>query len=273
MTYKELCISKKTELKNKFGFINLENPITFTDKLNWLKIYDPNMLKVYCADKLTIRDYCKEKLGKDLCIPILAVYEKPEQIEWDKLPEKFVIKCNHGSGMNLIITDKLSINRQEINIKINKWLNTKFGDTYLELHYNLIKPKVFIEKYEENNGKSLIDYRFLCFNGEPKMFIISDTNEYGNFTYNWYDVNGNFLPISQKYYPNNPNKNFNLPKNLNEMIKISKILSHDFKFVRVDFFEIEEKIYLAELTFYHCAGLPFFTDAKYDFELGNMLQL
>ena len=141
--WEKYCLSQEVNLQKMFPNANLKNPKTLTDKLQWLKIHDSTMLKAYCADKITLRDYCTEKLGKDICIPILAVYEKPEQIEWDKLPEKFVIKCNHGSAMNIIVKNKNTVNKQNINKQLKNWLSCKYGNLSLELFYNLISPKIF----------------------------------------------------------------------------------------------------------------------------------
>lgn len=272
MDLQEYCLSFKDKILQRFPNTNLENPQTFTDKMQWLKLYDTSMLKAYCADKIHVRDYCKEKIGKDLGIPILAIYDKPEQIEWDKLPNEFVLKCNHGSGMNIIVKDKNTLNKTDAIQKLNRWLSTKYGDGHLyELHYNLITPKILIEKYELLDGASLADYRFWCFNGEPKFLSINYGFGHGGF--NFYDLEGNILPYNNLNYPADFNRKDKMPTSLKEMIDYSTKLCKDFKFVRVDFFEINNEPKLAELTFMHNGGAITWADKETDIELGKMLSL
>ena len=136
MNWEEYCLSKKEDLQKMFPNENIDNPKTLSEKLQWLKIYDSTYLKAFCADKITVRDYCKEKLGIDLCIPLLKIYNKPEEIEWNILPNQFVIKCNHGSAMNIIIKEKKTVKKDNINKTLNKWLSIKYGDLSYELFYN-----------------------------------------------------------------------------------------------------------------------------------------
>lgn len=233
MNWEEYCLSREPELQKKFPNANLKNPQKLTDKLQWLKIHDSTFLKTYCADKINLRNYCKMKLGKDVCIPILAIYDKPEQIEWDKLPTRFVIKCNHGSAMNIIVNDKTKIDKARVIKTLNTWLKCKYGDLSLELFYNLIKPKVFIEEFKEDKSNgALTDYKFVCFNGEVKYLQVIN----GRFTnllhFNYYTTD--FKPmknISWNAHPARYDLIDKKPENFEEMLGYSKILCKDFKCV------------------------------------------
>lgn len=146
-------------------YLDLKNPKTLQEKICWLNIYEPNILKSRCTDKILLRDYCKEKLGIDLCIPIIAIYDKPEDIEWTKLPKQFVIKCNHGSSMNIIVKD---FNKLDINatiLKLKQWLDTDYAFAHgFEANYHDICRKIFIEEYKEDAAThELRDYKFSCF--------------------------------------------------------------------------------------------------------------
>jgi hypothetical protein len=269
--WEQYCLSKEAELQKMFPSANLKNPQTLTDKLQWLKIHDSTFFKAYCADKITLRDFCKSKIGKDLCIPILAIYDKPENIVWEKLPMQFVIKCNHGSGYNIIVKNKNTVNRQKIYNTLNNWLKIKYGSLSYELYYNLIPPKIFIEQYQDFHGGSLLDYKFWCFNGEPKFFTIN--GDFGHGHFNHYDLNGKLLDISRTDFPADFNRKDTLPKTLQDMIRYSKILSKDFRFVRVDFYEINDKPVLGEMTFIPGSGRMKYKNQNTDLELGKLLNL
>lgn len=271
MNWNDYCLSKLSEIQKQFPNKNIENPKTFTEKIQWLKIYDSTILKTYCSDKISLHDYCLKKLKKDICIPIIGVYEKPEEINLDLLPEKFVIKCNHGSAMNILVNDKNKLNYNNMCNQINIWLNTDYS-VYGELHYKHIQRKVYIEELKQNYGKTdLIDYKLFCFNGVPKFWqVITDrrTNE----KISHYDMDWNYAPIYDwKQYES---KN-DIPKPIKyqEMIDIAKKLSSDFKFVRVDFYVIDDEIYLGELTFTPANGKQIFKNDNTDLIIGNMLKL
>ena len=256
------------------GYIlNLDNPKTIQDKINWLKIYDSNPLKTKCADKVLLHDYCIEKLGKDLCVPILFVYDNTGQIEWDKLPNQFVLKCNHGSGMNIIVKDKSKLNKADTIKKLNGFMKDDFAfHVGYEMHYHDIPRKVFVEKYMEDKSQtsSLYDYKFWCFNGEPKFMALSDGHGHG--TMSFYDLNFIKLDMKRKDFKLMP-KEMAKPKTFDEMIQYSKKLSEDFNFVRVDFYEINGVLYLGELTFTPGAGFFKFEKPEHDILVGDLLKL
>ena len=270
--WENYCKSKLNLAKSCFKKIfhrdfNWQNPITFTEKIWWLKIFDSTFLKSFCADKITLHDYSKQVLGKDICIPIIKIYENPKDIEYDKLPDKFVIKCNHGSGYNIIV-NKNKLNKSEIENKLNTWLNEDYAYKYdCELHYHLIKPKIFIEEYKEN----LEDIKIFCFNGIPKFCQVD--RHFQEHRMNFYDIDWNYMPwLCRTAYPSNPNIIDKKPEQLTEMLELAKKFSKDFKFVRVDLYPRKEGIYLGELTFTPGGGCQYYKGDG-DLRLGKMLDL
>lgn len=278
MTFKDWCISNKDKVKQQFrqimGYdLDLENPRTISEKLNWLKVYDSIFLKTLCSDKLKVRDYVKEKLGEYLFLPVLGVYDKFDEIDFTKLPKDYVIKCNHGSGMNIIVKDG-NIDKITAKRKLENWMQTDYLHLY-EFFYKPIEKKFFIEQYKENKGKnSLTDYKFSCFNGEPKICQVMNDRFTDKLHFNYYDNLFNPLKsISRKDHPANYNELDKKPSSWNIMLEYSKILSKDFKFVRVDFYEIDGKPYLSELTFLPNGGYLKYTNNQIDLELGKLLKI
>lgn len=251
--------------------LDLDNPKTIQDKINWMKLYDSTPLKTKCADKIRVHDYCKEKLGVDLCIPILKIYDKVEDIKWDELPDRFVIKCNHGSGMNIIVKDKSKLNIPEAETKLRRFMKDDFAfHVGYEMHYHDIPHKIFVEEYkeDENQKNSLYDYKFWCFNGEPKFYTINDGHGHGDIIY--YDMDDKII---DPYCLNKPGLRYKKPVNFDKMVELSKKLSEDFKFVRVDFYEVGGQLYLGELTFTPGAGFFKYKKTEYNNIFGNMLAL
>lgn len=263
--YKHICING---LK-RHGFpCDLDNPTTIQEKLMWLNVYDTNPLKVICADKIKVHEYCKEKLGEDICIPIIKTYDKVEDINWGGLPQQFVMKCNHGSGMNIIVKDKKKLDIQDSIKKLKFWMGDDFTfRNGFEAHYHDIPHKIFVEKYMNDGHDTLHDYKFWCFNGEPKMYTINDGNGHGDIMY--YKMNGDEYNL----YNVKHHDDYKRPQNFEEMKMFSEKLSEPFKFVRVDFYEVGGVTYLGEMTFTPGVCLFKYSDHKYDKEVGEMLKL
>lgn len=248
--------------------INLKNPVTIQDKLCWLNIYEPMKLKTKCADKLLLHEYCDEKIGVDLCIPVIKVYNNVNEINWDELPDKFVMKCNHGSGMNIIIKDKSKLDKKGSISLLNKWINCDFSMMNgIEAHYHDIERKIFVEEYMNDGHETLHDYKFWCFNGTPKLYTINDGNGHGDIMY--YKMDG----TEYNLYGVKTNNKYKKPKSFDDMVSIAKKLSEPFKFVRVDFYEINEKIYLGELTFTPGAMLFKYKNPQDHINVGNLLSI
>ena len=243
---------------------NESNIITFQDKLNWLIIHDTNELKGNCSDKILLHEYSKTKLGKDICNKILKIYNNVEEINISELPNKFVLKTNHGSGFNIIVNNKTNLNLKESKKLLSEWMNLDFGERSREFHYSFIKKKIFVEEYI---GKNLKNYKFLCYNGHPKFVYLS--LEEGNHKYrNFYDMNWNFLNFSCLSKPH-PIYNFTKPKFFQLMKKYASILSSDFKFVRVDLYELENEVRLGELTFTPMNSKFYCKNKSHEIELGK----
>lgn len=277
--FKESFDCYKDELieigKKHWQKLNLDEPETIQDKINWMKLYDATPLKTMCADKIQVHKYCKDKLGKDICIPILKTYDTVDDIDWKQLPSRFVIKCNHGSGMNIIVKDKKYFNERRAIAKLKTWLETDFAfQNGYEMQYHDIVRKIFIEEYKEDTGQttSLYDYKFWCFNGEPKFFTINDGNGHGKWM-KFYDMELNQLPYKRLDYAGEPVGEVRLPSDIKQMEEYARKLSEDFKFVRVDLYEINGKIFLGELTFTPGSGYITYVNKTDGKTIGDMLNL
>jgi len=248
-------------------FPNLKNPQTYNEKLQYLKLKQEGPFYTHLSDKYTSRAYVAEKIGKQYLAKILWVGTDAREIPFHKLPKKFVIKCNHGSGYNIIVKDKKTINKEETIKKLNRWLSNDFWKLGRELIYKNMKKKVYVEEYLADN---ITDYKFFCFDGKPKMMFIATDRGIGT-KFDFYDIDFNHMPFTQGY-PNNPNTP-KKPKQYNKMIELSKKLSEDVKHARIDFYEVEGKIYFGEITFYQFSGWMPIIPEKYDRVMGEMIKL
>lgn len=271
-------ISPKLDLKIlfrlKLGYkLNLKNPRTYNEKLQWIKLYDKNPLMTKCCDKYAVREYIEQKGYGYILNNLLWKGFQPEDIPFDELPDKFVIKVTHGSTFNIICEDKTNLDRKDVIKKCNKWLKAKFLPCYGEWFYGIEKPRVIIEEYlEGDNGLPLFDYKFFCFNGIPKMIYV-DTWKDGMHAINAYDADFNLLEGIELGYPNDVETKVEIPNALNEMKEIAKELSGDFLHVRVDFYYTHGKIYFGELTFTKGAGFGKIKPFEYDVKMGDWLKL
>lgn len=254
--------------------LNLENPKSFNEKIQWLKLYDRKEQYTTMVDKFEAKEYVKKIIGEEYIIPNLGVWDTFEEIDFEKLPNQFVLKCTHDSGGLVICRDKNMLNLKVAKKKINKALKNKFFYNFREWPYKNVKPRIIAEKYmDPKSEKGLVDYKFFCFNGVPKLIYVSEGLE------NHSTASIDFLDMDYKRveFKRNDFKVFDVlppkPKNFEKMIEISKILSKDTTFLRVDLYEIEEKIYFSELTFSPCGGFVPFEPEEWDFKLGEWLKL
>ena len=264
-------IQYKKRLKKK---LNLKEPKTFNEKLQWLKLYDHKEEYTKMVDKYLVRDYIKEKIGEEYLIPLYGVYEKFDDINFKKLPSKFVIKCNHDSGGLVICRDKKNFDIKKAKKKIEKYLKRNYYKCNREWPYKNVKPKIIIEKYmEEKNEKSLHDYKLFCFNGIPKFVYVSEgMDNHKTAKMSFLDMDFSFMPFKRsdyKSFDEVPKK----PKKFDLMVEFAKILSKDIPHLRVDFYEINGKLYFGELTFFTCSGFIPFEPMEWDRKLGDMLEL
>ncbi len=229
--------------------LNLKNPKDFDEKLMWLKLkkYYKNPLITECADKYRVREYVKRK-GCEYCLnELLGVYDYPEEINWDELPNQFVIKCNHGCGYNIICDDKSKLNIEEAKGKLKRWLKEDFYLENAEVNYKYIKKKIICEKYlKTDDGFVPNDYKIYCFNGEPDVTLVCfDREEALQLVF--MDKNWKSTKIGKDSYYSG--KEVKKPASYEEMMELSAILSKDFPFVRMDFYDYNGKAILGEMTF------------------------
>lgn len=253
--------------------VNLDCPQTIQEKLCWLNIYDTNPLKTKCADKVLLHDYSVEKLGKDICIPIIKTYDNVDQINWDELPKQFVIKCNHGSGMNIIVKDKSKLNKKDAESKLKKWMETDFAFCCgFESHYHDINRKILVEEYKSDGHHQLLDYKFLCFNGKPKYVLVIGGRGQGQLDIQYYDMDFKLQSIKKRGTKRNT-RTQKKPQSFELMKEYAEKLSQNFKFVRVDFYDINGSPYLGELTFTPKAMCFRYVSSQDEIRMGNLLDL
>ena len=267
---KYITIKYKLEMNQK---LNLKEPKTFNEKLQWLKLYDRNPEYTKMVDKYEAKKYVADIIGQEYIISTLGVWDKFEDIEFDKLPKQFVLKPTHTSGNVFICKDKEKINYKQLKRMVNKWLKRNYYLIHREWPYKNIKPKIIAEQYMvDDSGMKLKDYKFFCFNGIAQTILVC-SNRNGSFkNTNFYDINWNLQPFTREKHKNS-NEQIKKPKNLDEMITVAEKLSKDIPFVRVDLYEINGKVYFGELTFYPSSGFEGFEPEEWDKKLGDMLEL
>lgn len=259
----------KIVLKKK---LNLETPQTFNEKLQWLKLYyyPQNKLVVQCADKYAVRNHIEEKGYGDKLVPLVGNWKDSKEIDWDSLPNKFVLKCNHGCAYNLVCSDKASLDKESTVRQLNEWMKEDFGAFNIELHYSAIKQHMIT--CEEYLGENITDYKFFCFNGVPKyIYVSNDLIHDRQAQIGFFYLDGSKMPLTRDDYTDIPS--VELPPFFGEMRAMAEDLSKDFPFVRVDFFLANETYYFAELTFTPGACMMPFNPEKYDLEWGKELDI
>lgn len=253
--------------------LNLTNPQTFNEKLQYLKLHDRNPLYTSLADKYDAKIKVGKIIGEEYIIPTIGVWDRFDEIEFDKLPNQFVLKCTHDSGGVIICKNKNSLDIDAAKNKINRCLKHSFFWSQREWPYKNIKPRIIAEPYmEDSDTHDLRDYKYLCFNGEPKiMFIATERQSSIDTRFDYFDMEFNHLPFTWVYdnatvIPEPP-KNFQLMKEL--AAKVSEKLPH----VRVDFYEVNGHVYFGEVTFYHQSGMAPLTPEEWDYKLGKWIDL
>lgn len=254
--------------------LNFENPVTFNEKIQWLKINNRESEYTIMVDKYKVREYISETIGEQYLIPLLGVWDSPDEINFDILPDEFVLKCNHNSGLGMCICkNKSTLNIEKVKQNLSNGLNENYYLLYREWPYKNVEKKIIAEKYMSDQGKELQDYKIHCFNGIPKIILVcrdrfSDTG----LTEDFFDIEWNHLNISRENCKHSVDK-IKAPKNLKLMLRLARILSENIPFVRIDFYEINGKVYFGEITFFPASGLKKFIPEKWDIDLGNEIQL
>lgn len=252
--------------------LNLKNPITYNEKLQWIKLYDRNPLMPKCCDKYTVREYVNSKDCGEILNALLWEGVNPEDIPFDVLPKQYVIKVTHGSTFNIICTDSSKLDRQDVIAKCKKWLKAKFLPCYGEWFYGIERPRIIVEKYLEGGKEGLHDYKVYCFNGIPRYISIDSNRGTGEHTKDIYDTQWNLMHGYEMAY-----KASEVPKPkpsfLDDLLKYSKILSEDFLHARVDFFVVENNIFFGEITFTNSAGFGNVSPYEFAKKMGDYLEL
>lgn len=249
---------------------NLENPVTYTEKVNANKIYMGNEKCTLLADKYLVKEFVKNELGEQYVVPLYGVWDKAEEINYDILPDKFVLKTNHASGRNILVKNKKELNIEETNKKLNDWLGENYGYIGFQLQYRGIQPKIICEEYLDGLAENVYDYQFLCFHGEPKyIWCIRGAHRAGGRA-SFYDLDWNMQPFSIGYLKDD--RVAPKPSKLEEMIEVSKKLSKGLEHVRVDLYEMPDgRVLFGEMTFQVFGGLRRFYPPEYDYIIGKLL--
>ena len=252
--------------------LDLDNPTTFSEKNNWYKLNNHNPLMERCADKVEVRSYVEAKGFGDTLIELIGVYDRVQDIDYDKLPDRFVMKASHGSHMNYIVDNKPQFNYKQANRMMKTWLHQDIYWSRREWVYKNLKKRIIVEKYLEDKTGGLSDYKFFCFNGKP-AFLQYNCNRFSkDIVQNFYDLEWNLLPFG-KSIPHNPNVDIQKPKVFDKMIEIATALCEPFQFVRVDLYEVNDRIYFGEMTFFPAGGTPDFIPEEYDEIVGKMWEI
>lgn len=252
--------------------LHWNNPTLYNEKIQWLKIYDRNPAYSKLVDKQAAKEWVSEKLGAEYVFPTLGIWDKFADINFDKLPEQFVLKCTHDSGGVLVCKDKAMLNYE----KEKKFFEWHMKRNYYwhgrQWHYNGVKPRIIAEKYMvDESQKELKDYKVFCFNGEPKVIQV-DFGRYEKHERNLYTPEWEYIPAQIKY-PTNPSHQIEKPVILEELLRCARILSDGMRHVRVDFYIIGNKLYFGEMTFYHGDGCEKFTPQEFEKIMGGWIDV
>ena len=255
--------------------LNLKKPKRFNEKIQWLKIHGRKPINVVMADKYAVKEYIKDHIGEQYVIPLLGVWDRPEDIDFSKLPERFVIKCNHNSATGLYICrDKSQLDEKAVKKGLRKGLRQDYYLASREKAYK-IPRKIIAEEYmEDTETQELRDYKFFCFDGKPKiLYVAAGRKKVGeSLSFDFFDMDYNHLPLTNGGLPNakvTPKK----PKCFEEMKQLATQLSKGMPHVRIDFYEVNGRVYFGEFTFSHEGGLSTFQPDEWDYKLGEMISL
>lgn len=253
-------------------FPNLENPVTYNEKLQWLKLNDTHPEYVKLVDKADAKDYVSSVIGNEYIIPTLGVWDSFDEIDFDALPDSFVLKTTHDSGGVVVCPDKSKLDKDAARKKLEKSLKNNYFLTHREYPYKYIKPRILAEKYMvDESGTELKDYKFFCFDGKCKMLFVATGRGKGDVRFDFFDTEFKHLPFVQghPWADEQPKK----PKGFEQMLVLAEKLGAGFPHVRVDLYDVNGKIYFGELTFFHFSGNVPFVPEEWDYKIGEWLTL
>ena len=254
--------------------LNLLHPKTYTEKIQWLKLYDRKPEYTQMQDKLAVREYIEKTIGSEYLIPLLGVWYDANDIDFNALPNQFVLKCNHDCASVIICRDKTSLNIEQAKKKLNECLHKNYYESSREWAYKNIKPCIIAEKFMSDDGESfLVDYKFFCFSGKARMLYVGTGQPHTNEQrIDYFDIDFNHLPIKRGAIPwaqNEPAK----PEGFEKLVSLAEKLSDSIPFIRVDLYYINNHPYFGEFAFYPSAGLAEFSPYEWEEKVGSWIQL
>ncbi|BES66425.1 ATP-grasp fold amidoligase family protein [Gottschalkiaceae bacterium SANA] len=271
-------MSDESYLKIKYRLkvgkkLNLNDPKGFNEKIQWLKIHEHNKLHTQLVDKYEVRSWVADKIGSEYLVPLIGVYEALDQIDFDALPDQYVLKCSHDSGGVFICHSRQSFDTKKVSKKLKRSLKRNYYYGGREWQYKHVQPRLICERLLiEPHTDSVPDYKFMCFNGKVKCsFVCSERKQASGLKVDFFDLDWNRMPFERHY--KNSNAIIEKPKNYLAMIRLAEILAEGFRFVRVDFYEVSGRIYFGELTFHPGSGFERFSPEYYDELLGSWIKL
>lgn len=266
----------KLYLKLKFRlhmnkWMDFDNPQTFNEKLQWLKLNDRNPLYVSMVDKVDAKKYVASIIGEEHIIPTLGVYNSFEEIDFDKLPNQFVLKCSHDSGGVIICKDKSQLDMDNARKVLSNGLKRNYYYQTREWPYKNVKPRIIAEQFMvDESGIELKDYKYYCFDGKVKMMFVATGRPYDT-RFDFFDTNFNHLPVKQGY--DWADKPISKPLGFDEMISLAEKLSKNIPHVRIDFYDINGQIYFGEMTFFDSSGWTPLEPVEWDYKMGSWINL
>lgn len=256
--------------------LNLDNPQTFNEKLQWLKLYDRNSEYTIMVDKYKVRDYIKEKIGEEYLIPLIGVWDNPDDIDFDALPDKFVLKCNHNSGLGMCICkDKSKLNIENVKSELKKGLAQDYYLTGREWPYKNVPRKIIAEKYmtDTSDSSDFTDYKFFCFNGYVDCVMVCLERSSGDTKFYFFDSNWNLKRLNTRGKNAPDGFTISKPSQMDKMFEIAAKLSKGLPFVRIDLYQSNDHIYFGEITFFPDSGFDANLLPETDKYFGNLIHL
>lgn len=254
---------------------NLDHPRSFNEKLNWLKLHDQHPEYTMMVDKATAKDYVASIIGKEYIIPTIGIWDSIEEIDWELLPNQFVMKNTGDSGGIVVCKDKKSLNIEAAKAKLTKGIEVDYYKYSKEYPYKEVRNRIIVEEYmEDESGYELRDYKFFCFNGNARYFKV-DYDRAVDHHANYYDTLGNLQEFGEVMCPPIIEKEISIPSNIDEMVNLANTLAREIKspFLRVDFYNVHGNIYFGELTFFPASGMGKFIPEEWDYKIGELLKL